>query len=196
MACEYFYVINLCQKKKDWDARQTRICTTKDKVLDLWRWASLPGLNKSLACRSSSGFLLLLISCAPTKISHNLLRERHLKLAISSEHGFALHKGAFRDALCLCYGWRPPNLPSQCVCGKFFTVEHALSCPRGGFPSIRHNEIRDMTATLMSKVCHNVKIEPGLQRTCNWGEIWTQDSQSRGWCSLFGHCRTKLLGKR
>ena len=27
----------------------------------------------------------------------------------------------------------------------------------------RHNEIRDMTATLMSEVCHNVKIELGLQ---------------------------------
>ncbi len=26
-----------------------------------------------------------------------------------TEHGFALHKGAFRDALCLRYGWRPPN---------------------------------------------------------------------------------------
>ena len=23
------------------------------------------------------------------------------------EHGFALHKAAFRDALCLCYGWLP-----------------------------------------------------------------------------------------
>ena len=80
-----------------------------------------------------------------------------------TEHGFALHKGAFRDALCLRYGWRPPNLPSHCVCGKSFTVEHALSCSRGGFPSIRHNEIRDMTASLMSEVCHNVKIEPGLQ---------------------------------
>ena len=34
------------------------------------------------------------------------------------EHGFALHKGAFRDALCLRYGWRPPLLPSQCVCDK------------------------------------------------------------------------------
>ncbi len=25
------------------------------------------------------------------------------------EHGFVLHKGAFRDALCLRYGWRPSN---------------------------------------------------------------------------------------
>ena len=79
------------------------------------------------------------------------------------EHGFSLHKGAFRDALCLRYGWRPQHLPSHCVCGHQFTVDHALSCPRGGFPSIRHNEIRDITADLLSEVCHNVGTEPCLQ---------------------------------
>ena len=42
-------------------------------------------------------------------------------------------------------------------------IEHALSCSRGGFPSIRHNEIRDITADLLSEVCHNVGTEPGLQ---------------------------------
>ena len=80
-----------------------------------------------------------------------------------AEHGFALHKGAFRDALCLRYGWRPPRLPSHCVCGKQLTVEHAMSCSCGGFPSIRHNEIRDITADLLSEVCHNVGAEPCLQ---------------------------------
>ena len=34
------------------------------------------------------------------------------------EHGFSLHKAAFRDALALRYGWRPNNLPSECICGK------------------------------------------------------------------------------
>ena len=80
-----------------------------------------------------------------------------------TEHGFALHKGAFRDALCLRYGWHPPNLPSHCVCSQKFTVEHALSCPRGGFPSIRHNELRDITAEMMKEVCHSVGTEPHLQ---------------------------------
>ena len=47
-------------------------------------------------------------------------------------HGFALSKGAFRDALCLRYGWRPPFLPSHCICNKPFSVEHALSGPHGG----------------------------------------------------------------
>ena len=52
---------------------------------------------------------------------------------------------------------------ATCACGTNFTVEHALSCAKGGYPSIRHNEIRDFTANLMSEVCHNVAIEPHLQ---------------------------------
>ena len=39
----------------------------------------------------------------------------------------------------------------------------ALSCAKGGFPSIRHNEIRDLTATLLTEVCNDVCIEPELQ---------------------------------
>ena len=57
----------------------------------------------------------------------------------------------------------PSQLPSHCACGNKTTIEHALSCPKGGFPSIRHNEIRDMTAKLLSEVCTDVKIEPELQ---------------------------------
>ncbi len=75
-----------------------------------------------------------------------------LPTLLIAEQGFALHKGAFRDALCLRHGWHPSNLPVNCDCGKPFSVEHALSCPHGGFPSIRHNE-----------VCHSVGTEPTLQ---------------------------------
>ena len=80
-----------------------------------------------------------------------------------AEHGFALHKRAFHDALALRYGWTPSEMPSTCTCGSKFTVEHALSCAKGGFPSIRHNEIRDLTAALLTEVCNDVSIEPGLQ---------------------------------
>ena len=79
------------------------------------------------------------------------------------QHGFALHKGAFRDAIALRYNWSPLNLPSKCTCGKPLSVDHALCCPTGGFPSIRHNELRDLTANTMTEVCHNVCIEPTLQ---------------------------------
>jgi len=80
------------------------------------------------------------------------------------DHRFALHKGAFCDALCLYYGWLPEGLPSKCVCGSGFTVDHAMNCSSGGFPTIRHNELRDFTATVLSEVCHDVAIEPVLQR--------------------------------
>ena len=39
----------------------------------------------------------------------------------------------------------------------------ALSCSRGGFTFIRHNEIRDITADLLKEVCHCVGTEPSLQ---------------------------------
>jgi hypothetical protein len=79
------------------------------------------------------------------------------------EHGFALHKGAFRDAISLGYGWTPTNLLSHCICGTSLSVEHALNCKCGGFPSLRHNEVRDITADLLTEVCHNVMVEPPLQ---------------------------------
>ena len=79
------------------------------------------------------------------------------------EHGFAMHKSAFRDALSLRYGWSLKNPPSHCTCGHPFSVDHALTCKTGGFPAIRHNEVRDITASLLSEVCHGVTIEPHLQ---------------------------------
>ena len=52
------------------------------------------------------------------------------------EYGFALHKSAFQDALALHYGWLPLRSPTHCACGTSFSIEHALSCPKGGLPSI------------------------------------------------------------
>ena len=79
------------------------------------------------------------------------------------EFGFCLHKGAFTDALALRYGWTPSRIPMFCVCGSTFTVEYVFSCLRGGFPTISHNEIRDVTAELLTEVCHDVMIEHDLQ---------------------------------
>ena len=79
------------------------------------------------------------------------------------EHGFALHKGAFRDALFLRYGWLPSGLPIHCACGQGFSIDHALNCPTGGYPTLRHNELRDFTAKVLSEVCTDVCTEPPLQ---------------------------------
>ena len=86
-----------------------------------------------------------------------------LTLLPIEEHGFALHKAAFKDALSLGYGWSILNPPAHCTCTQPFSIKHALNCKMGGFPAVRHNEVRDITASLLSKVCHGVTIEPHLQ---------------------------------
>ena len=79
------------------------------------------------------------------------------------EHGFSLHKTAFRDALALRYDWLPSCIISHCACGSTFSVDHALSCPKEGFPSIRHGKVWDLTADLLTEVCYDVEVEPHLQ---------------------------------
>ena len=102
------------------------------------------------------------------------------------EHGFYLHKGEFRDAICLRYGWRPGSTPQTCNCGAQFSVDHAMICHMGGFPTIRHNEIRDITASLLTEVCHNVTTEPPLQplngetRSANTDDGARLDIHARG----------------
>ena len=80
-----------------------------------------------------------------------------------ADHGFHLNKGEFRDALCLRYDCGSlPNVPQHCSCGKQFSVDHAMTCYLGGFLTIRHNNIRDITASLLTEVCQNVATEPIL----------------------------------
>ena len=65
--------------------------------------------------------------------------------------------------LSLQYGWTLQNPPSHCSCSQPITIEHALTCKTGVFPTVRHNEVRDFKASLLSEVCHGVTIEPHLQ---------------------------------
>ena len=57
------------------------------------------------------------------------------------DQGFSLNKGKFRDALCLRYGWPLTRTPTHCNCGRIFTTDHSMIYPKGGFPTIRHNEL-------------------------------------------------------
>lgn len=59
------------------------------------------------------------------------------------EFCFTLHKGAFQDALVFWYNnWQPQHTAPTCGCGT--ELKYALSCPKGGFPSINHNKVRDI----------------------------------------------------
>eukprot|EP00117_Sycon_ciliatum_P035479 scpid84964/ scgid26885/ len=74
-----------------------------------------------------------------------------------------LHTQAFRDGVLVRYGWTPPHLPQQCVCGMAFCLLHAQSCLTRGYPAMRPNELRNVTASLLDEVAYHVVVEPGLQ---------------------------------
>ena len=76
---------------------------------------------------------------------------------------------AFRDVLCLRFNWPLKDVPFHCVCGETFSGEHCLSCPSGGFSAIRHNEVRDITAEILTEICSNVEVEPQLENL--FGEL-------------------------
>ena len=49
------------------------------------------------------------------------------------DHSTVLHKGEFRDAMRLRYGWDLEGLQGYCGCGHEFDVQHAMQCMYGGF---------------------------------------------------------------
>ena len=63
---------------------------------------------------------------------------------------------------------------SQRACGVLFSTAHAMCCPQGGFPTIRHNKVRDMVGELLTEVCHAGAIEPQLAPLS--GEVFTAAS--------------------
>ena len=72
-----------------------------------------------------------------------------------------IHKEIFRYDLCIRNGWTPPRLPTHCSCGQVLSVNHAFCCPKGAFPSIRHNNIRDTVAQFLTAVLGKL-----LSRNC------------------------------
>ena len=94
----------------------------------------------SIKCQTLTDSLTLSATLPPNlQVSPKLAGKKNASSWLSTLplecHGFALHKG---EGYCfpLWYGLSPQNLPSNCVCGKFNTIEHVLSCPNGAFPTI------------------------------------------------------------
>ena len=66
--------------------------------------------------------------------------------------GFNLSKSDFWDAVRLTYGQPMKRLPSNCGCSRPYNVQHAISCKKGGFVTLRHDELRDNIAEMLEEV--------------------------------------------
>ena len=78
------------------------------------------------------------------------------------EEGFQIDKQSFWDLIKIRYGHQLTRLRNECACGSKFDLEHSLSCKKGGFVTIRHKSIRDLTAKMLTEVCKDVSVEPHL----------------------------------
>ena len=67
------------------------------------------------------------------------------------------------------------NLPTSCPCGSKFDIQHSMSYKKFGFICIRHNDLRDQTANMMSEVCKDTEIEPKLTPS-SWEELQDRTS--------------------
>ena len=98
-----------------------------------------------------------LVSCTSEKGASSWLNALPLKCK-----DFHLTKNEFWDALNMRYGFQIKRLPSTCACGKDFSIEHSLSCLKGGYVNLRHNTIRNQFAELLSEISTDVQLEPQL----------------------------------
>ena len=78
--------------------------------------------------------------------------------------GFTLNKQEFHDAMLLRYDFRIKDIASVCACGDKNNVNHTLICKKGGFVSLRHNNLRYVTADILRShsICKDVQVEPVL----------------------------------
>ncbi len=80
--------------------------------------------------------------------------------------GYCINKKDFRDSILLRYGWPIPEVARHCACGETNSVNHALSCKKGGYVTFRHNVLVETEAELLREAkCKNVYTEPSLLPT-------------------------------
>ena len=86
-----------------------------------------------------------------------------------------LTKRKFFDAVLLRCGWELKHLPHECICKAKCNIDHALTCKTGGFVTLRHNEIVNVTVDMLSMVCKDVRKEPALSTTPDSiDELWSE----------------------
>ncbi len=77
-----------------------------------------------------------------------------LSVLPSTANGTELSAQEFQDASSMRHAETPHNFPAKCDgCDAHFSLQHALSCKKGGLVIFRHNEIRDELVNSCSIAC-------------------------------------------
>jgi hypothetical protein len=116
----------MAKEKAAGTCKSNSLITTEKLENILWRL--LDGLSRSIQRGQLTGAWL---SVFPTIVN-----------------GTELSAEEFRDALTICYGELPSNIPHKCDgCDAHFALQHALGCKKGGLVNVFcHNKVRDKLA--------------------------------------------------
>ena len=114
--------------------------------------------------------LSLLLTSEPKKRAFSIASEKGSSSWLSSlplqSLCYCLNKKDFRDSLMLRYNWPIPDVASYCACGSNNSINHALSCKKGGYVTFRHDVLVETEAELLREAkCRNVYTEPSLLPT-------------------------------
>ena len=66
------------------------------------------------------------------------------------------------DCVRFCYGWGLTNIPSKYSSISKMDIQNPMSCKKGGFITIRHNDLCNMNENLLKELWKDVDIEPPL----------------------------------
>jgi len=101
---------------------------------------------------------------------HTLLRAKDndlsawLSILPTERDNYDLRPQEFRDALAIRYRKPLLNVPAFCDgCGAPSTLDHFLTCMKGGLIVQRHNEIRDTVGDLAVMVWVRLDVSPLFQ---------------------------------
>ena len=128
-------------------------------------------LEKEIAYTAEKKRIENLITSEPKKRAFLMAGEKGSSSWLSAlplrSLGYCLNKKDFRDSLLLRYNWPIPDVCKHCACGMSNSVNHALTCKKGGYVTFRHDILVETEAELLREAkCRNVYTEPSLLPTC------------------------------
>ena len=97
-----------------------------------------------------------------------LISERGVSCILTTlplkDFGFILNKQQFHDYIALRYNYKISDVSGICGCNKVNSINHSLSCSKGGYSILRHNSLCKVLAELLEEAgCYDIVLEPILQ---------------------------------
>ena len=81
------------------------------------------------------------------------------------EYGFAMNKTEFHDYIAFRYNFKISGVSKICGCNQANSINHSLTCKKGGYTILRHNSLAKVLSELMNEAgCYDVVLEPTLQQ--------------------------------